>query len=104
MKVYHQQAAKLNDSYQKIEFVFDENNNYHQIGHAYVQYEITIENDVANAADRIPVDADVIKLITNAFAYCFKEARLSTTGSSDIEHKKYVGHLISINYYETVNK
>ena len=31
-KVYHQQEANLNDSNQKVEFSFGENNIYHQIG------------------------------------------------------------------------
>ena len=43
------------------------------------------------AADRVLEDVDVIKLLNNAFAFCFKEARLSTTGGSDIKHKNYVG-------------
>ena len=52
---------------------------------------MTIEKDVAVAANRVFVDGDVINLVNNAFAYCFNEARLSTTGGSDIEHNKYVG-------------
>ena len=32
----------------------------------------------------------------NAFAYCFEEARLTTTGGSDIEHNKYVGQVSTI--------
>ena len=32
LKVYHQQGAQLNQSDQNVEFTFDENNNYHQIG------------------------------------------------------------------------
>ena len=46
-KNYHQQAANLNDSDQNIEFIFGENNNYHQTGNAYLQYELTIEKDAA---------------------------------------------------------
>ena len=30
-----------------------------------------IEKDVANAADRFLVDGDIIRLVKNAFAYCF---------------------------------
>ena len=33
-KIYHQQGAKLNDPDQKIEFIFGENANYHQIGNS----------------------------------------------------------------------
>ena len=52
-----------------------------------------MEKDVANAADRMVVNGDGFRLVKNAFACCFKEARLSTTGSSDIEHNKYVGQV-----------
>ena len=96
MKIYHQQAANLNDSDQKIEFIFRENYNYHRVGNAYLQHEMTIEKDVAIAADGVFVDGYVIRLVNNAFAYCFKEARLSKTGSSDIEHNKYVGQISTI--------
>ena len=41
-KVYHQQAANLIDSDQNFDFTFGENNKYHQIGNAYVQYEFTL--------------------------------------------------------------
>ena len=93
LKLYHQQAASLNDSDQNVDFIFGENNNYHQIGNAYLQYELTIEKDVAVAAKRFLVNGDAIRLVNNAFAYCFKEAHLSTTGGSDIERNKYVGQV-----------
>ena len=35
-KFYHQQAAKLNESDRNIEFIFGKNNNYHEIGNAYL--------------------------------------------------------------------
>ena len=93
LKISHQQTANLNDFDQNFEFIFGENNIYYQITNAYLQYEMTIEKDVAVTANRVLVDGDVFKLVNNAFAYCFKEARLSTTGSSDIEHNKYVGQV-----------
>ena len=34
LKTYHQQATNLNDSDRNTEFIFGENNNYHQIGNA----------------------------------------------------------------------
>ena len=34
LKIYHQQAANLNDSDQNIEITIGEKNNYHQIGNA----------------------------------------------------------------------
>ena len=63
---------------------------------AYFHYELMIEKDVAVAANRVLVNRDAIRLVNNAFAYCFKEARLSTTGGSDIEHNKFVGQVSSI--------
>ena len=93
MKIYHQQAGNINDSDQNKDFIFGVSKNYHQIGNAYIQYEMTIEKDVAVAANRFLVDGKDTRLVKNAFAYCFKEARLSTTGGSDIEHNKNVGHV-----------
>ena len=63
-----------------------QNFNYHQIGNAYLDYELTLEKDVAVAASRVLLSGDAIRLVKNASAYCFKEARLSTTGGSDKEH------------------
>ena len=93
LKVYHQQAANLIDSDRNIEFIFGEINNYHQFGNAYLEYELKIEKVVAVTANRVLVDAVVIRLVNIAFAFCFKEARLSTTGGSDIDHNKYVGQV-----------
>ena len=42
---------------------------------------MTNEKVVAVADNRVLVDAKSIRLVNNAFAYCFKEARLSLTGS-----------------------
>ena len=43
LKIYHRKAANSNDSDQKIEFIFVDNNNYHQIGNVYLQFELKIE-------------------------------------------------------------
>ena len=86
----------MNDSDQTKEYIFGENKNYQQVRNAYLQFELTIEKDVAVAANRVLVKGDAIRLVNNAFAYCFKEAKLSTTGSGDIEHKKYIGQISTI--------
>ena len=91
LKLYHQQAANLSNSDRNVEFIFGENSNYHQIGKTYLQNEFIIEKEVADAVDIFLVNDDVIRLVKNAFAYCFKETRLSTNGGSDIEHTKYCG-------------
>ena len=87
IKIHHQQGSKLNDPDQKIEFIFGENNNYHETGNAYLQYDITVRNPAASLTD-----GSVIRLVNNAFAYCFKEGSLSTTGNSDLEHDKFVNN------------
>ena len=96
MKIYHQQAANLNYSDQNIDFIFGYINNYHQIGNAYLHYELAIEKDVAVATNRVLVNEDAIRLVNYAFGYCFKEALLSTTGGSNIEDNKFVGQVSTI--------
>ena len=91
-KIYHQHRANLNDSNQNVEFIWGENNNYHQVGNSYLQYDITVRRH-----DNAPfTDASVIRLVNNAFAYCIKEATLSFTGGSEIEQNKYVGPISTI--------
>ena len=91
IRVYHQQGANLNDSNQNVEFIFGENNNYHQIGNAYLEFDITVRNTAGNFTN-----ASVIRLVNNAFAFCFKEASITTTGGMDIEVNKYVGPVSTI--------
>ena len=91
-KIYHQQGAQLNQSDQNIEFIFGENNNYHQIGNGYLEFNITVrKNDTTNFHIEDP-----IRLVNNGYAFCFKEARLSTTLGSDIEHNKFCGQISTI--------
>ena len=92
LKVYHQQGAQLNQSDQNVEFIFAENNNYHQIGNAYLEFDITVRR-----ADGNDFGANnAIRMTNNAFAYVFKEARLSTTSGSHLEHNKFVGQVSTI--------
>ena len=71
--------------------IFGENNNYHQNGKSYPQYDITIRKaDITNFND------EKIRMVNNGFAYTFKEDRLATTGGSDIEHKNFVGQISTI--------
>ena len=92
LKTYHQQGAQLNQSDQNVEFIFGENINYHQIGNNYLEFDITVrKNDGSN----FPYD-DPVQLVNNGFSFCFKEARLSTTIGSDIEHNKICGQVSTI--------
>ena len=91
-KIYHRQGDQLNQSDQNIEFIFGENNNYHQIGNAYLKFNITVrKNDTTN----FHTD-DLIRLVINVFAFCFKEARLSTSVGGDIEINKFCGQISTI--------
>ena len=95
-KVYHQQGANLNDSNQNVAFIFGENNNYHQIGNGYLEFDITIRKVVEIPNNPILIDTDQIRLINNAFAYCFTQVTLSSTGGMDLEDIKYVGQVSTI--------
>ena len=91
-KIYHRHGDQLNQSDQNIEFVFGENNNYHQIGNAYLEFNITVrKNDTTNFHDNDPS-----RLVNNAFAFCFKEARLTTSIGGDIEINKFCGQISTI--------
>ena len=85
--MYHQQGSQFGQPDQNIEFSFGENNNYHQIGNAYLEFDITVrKNDTTNFHED-----DLIRLVNNAIPLWFKEARLSTTIGSDTEHIKFCG-------------
>ena len=66
--MYHQQGAQLNQSDKNKEFIFGENNNYHQIVNGYLQFDITVrKNDTTNFHNE-----DSIRLVNNGYAFCFK--------------------------------
>ena len=91
-KIYHRQGDQLNQSDQNIEFIFGENNNYYQIGNAYLEFNITVrKHDTTNFDNDDPV-----RLVNNGFAFCFKEARLSTSLGSYIEINKFCGQVSTI--------
>ena len=91
LKVCHQQGATLDDADQKIGFIYRENNICHQSGITYVQYDITIRKD-----DITSFNEEAIKMKNNAFAYTSEEARLVSTGVSDLEYYKFVGKVSTI--------
>ena len=90
-KVYHQEVANSIDSNQNADFMFVGNNNYHQIGNAYLEFDITVRNPAANFTD-----ASAIRLVYNAFAFCFKQSTLATTRRMVLEDIKYVGQMSTI--------
>ena len=90
-KMYHQQGAQLNQSDQNIEFFFGENNNYHQIGNAYLEFDFIVrKNDTTKFHTEDPN-----RLVNNGFSFCFED-RLSTTIGSDIEINKFCGRVFTI--------
>ena len=92
LKVYHQQGAQLNDADQNVEFILGRNNNFHQIGNSYLEFDITVR--AQNAADAFDEDSP-IRLTNNGLAYAFQEARLSTS-TTDLEHNKNCGQISTI--------
>ena len=87
-----QQGAQLNQSDQIFEFIFGENNNYHQKGKGYLEFNITVRtNDTTNFHHEDP-----IRLVNNGYAFCSEEARLSTTIGSVIEHNNFCGQISTI--------
>ena len=92
LRVYHQQGAQLNQSDQNIEFTIGENNNYHQIGNGYLEFDVTVrKTESTNFRNDAP-----IRLVNTVFAFSFEEARLSTIFGSDNEHKKFCGQISTI--------
>ena len=93
IRIYHQQGAQLNDPDQNIESIFGDNNNYHQIGNSYLQFDILVRPQ--RAADAFADDSP-IRLVNNAFAHCFKEGVINTTGGMEIENIKFLGQVSTI--------
>ena len=55
-EICHRQGDQLNHSDQNIEFSFGQNNNYHQIGNAYLEFNFTVrKNDDTNFHHEDPV-------------------------------------------------
>ena len=79
LRIYHQQGVQLKNTNQNINIIFGENNISHQIGNVHHEHDISVRSPAGNFSD-----ASYIRLMNNAFAYCFKEAILSTTGGSEL--------------------
>ena len=73
-------------------FIFGENNDYHQIANRYLEFNITVRKKDTTKFH----EDDPIRLLKNPFAFCFKQARLSTTFGGDIEHNKFCGQVSTI--------
>ena len=65
LKVCHRQGAHLNQSDQNVELFFGDNNNYHQIGDAYLEFDITVRKKDSTNFHR----EDPLRLVVNGFAF-----------------------------------
>ena len=74
LKFYYHQQANVDDPVENVEFIIGENINYHQIGIAFLQFDISIRKD-----DNNNFNDEAISLVKIALANTLKEARLATT-------------------------
>ena len=91
LKVYHQQGAQLKHPNQNITFSFGENKIYHQVGKSDLEFDISVRDPTA----RFNNNAE-IPLVKNAFAFCFSEAVIATTGGMKIEYVNFLGQVSTI--------
>ena len=104
LKIHQKQGAKMNVSDQDIEFIFTEDENYHQIGNLDLQYDITVAKVALPAVDsgrpspHYPdfFDGNEIRLMITTFANTFEQGRIATTGGADIEEKELIGKISTI--------
>ena len=80
LEIDHQQGALLNDPRQNIEINLGENNKHQQVGKSHLRFDITVRK--ANGKNfnltNDPATNEVLRLVNNALACCFKEGTLST--------------------------
>ena len=96
IKINDQQGAQLNNPDRKIEIIFGENNTFHQLGNAYLQYDITVRKGTisVNPLNHLDPDfenGDVIRSVEKTLANTFKHATFSNTRGSKTESKNFVG-------------
>ena len=71
---------------------FGENNSYHQLGNAYLEFNITVrKSDITNF-----FNDDPNRLVNNGFAYCFRKARSTTSIGGDFDINKFCGQVSNI--------
>ena len=91
LEIYHQQGAQLNDQLQKIEFICGENNNLHQVGNSYLEFNISVRHPTAGFNNKAE-----IRFVNIGVAFCFDQERISSTGGVQIEHVKILGQVSTI--------
>ena len=98
MKIYHKQGALVKDPDPNVEFIFAENINYQQRGNSHLGFDITVRKANGNKFNftKDLATNEVIRLVHNGFAFCFKEGTLATTGGVEIEQVNFLGQVSSI--------
>ena len=98
LRKYHQQGALLNDPDQNDEFIFGEIYKYHQVGNSHLGFDITVRKADGKSFKftNDPARNQVIRLVNNAFASCFREGTLATIGGMEIEQVKFLGQVSTI--------
>ena len=76
----------MNDPNEKVEFIFDEIFNYHQVGKSYLGFDIAVRDPTAWFNNNTKTG-----LVNIGFAHCLKEASLATTEGMEIELVKFLG-------------
>ena len=97
-QIYHQQGDQLNDRIQKLEFIFGENKNHHQVVNSYIKFNISVRLLLAG----FNIKAE-IRLINIGDAFCFDQVTISTTGGMQIEYVKILGQVSTIMRSLTTN-
>ena len=97
IKSYHQSGANVDAENSQIKFYFKENHNFIQVGNGYLEFD----KRVRRANNNNFADADVIRLVNNAFAFTIHDARISTSSGVEIQQNKYVGAVSSIEISNT---
>ena len=91
-KLYHRKRDQLNQPDQNNDFIFGENINYHQIGNAYLESNITVRK---NGGTIFHYD-NPVRSVNNGFAFCFIKVRLCTTLGSNNKTNKFFGQVSTI--------
>ena len=97
LKKCHQQSALFNDPGQNVKIIFGEINKYHQAGNSYLGSDVTVRKADCNNFNftNAPATNEVIRLVNNAFAYCFEEATLSTAGGTEVEQVEFLRQVLT---------
>ena len=91
LEIYHQQGAQLNDQLQKIEFISGENNNNHQVGNSYLEFNISVRHPTAGFNNNAE-----LRFVNIGVAFCFDQVTISTTGGMEIQRVNFLGQVSTI--------